>query len=188
VPDFYQGTELWDFSLVDPDNRRAVDYDRRRALLAELDAACERDGRAAVASRLLEAGDDGVKLFAMATMLRFRKDERVMFEQGGYRALEAQGSQGDHVFAFARTHGDRQVLVAVPRLVATLTSESGVRPLGERVWNDTRLDLTGLAGARGYRDVITGRCVPVRTDGASALRVADVFDRFPIAMLISEPS
>jgi (1->4)-alpha-D-glucan 1-alpha-D-glucosylmutase len=110
-----------------------------------------------------------------------------MFEQGGYRALEAQGSRGDHVFAFARTHGDRQVVIAVPRLVATLTAEADVPPLGERVWNDTRIDLSGLAGARGYRDVITERCVPVRTDGAPALRAADVFERFPIAMLVSEP-
>ena len=187
VPDFYQGTELWDFSLVDPDNRRPVDYDRRRALLAELDADCERDGRAAVASRLLESGDDRLKLFAMMTMLRFRNDERDMFEQGGYRALDAQGSRSDHVFAFARTHGDRQIVIAVPRLVAALTPEAGVPPLGERVWHDTHIDLGGRPVARGYRDVITGRCVPLEAHGASTLRAADVFERFPIAMLISEP-
>jgi (1->4)-alpha-D-glucan 1-alpha-D-glucosylmutase len=187
VPDFYQGTELWDFSLVDPDNRRPVDYDRRRALLAELDAACEREGPAAVAARLLETGDEGLKLFATTTMLRFRKGERDMFEQGGYRALDAQGSRGDHLFAFARTHGNRQVVIAVPRLVATLAPDAGAPPLGERVWDDTRIHLNGLPGARGYRDVITGRCVPVMTEGASSLRAADVFESFPIAMLISEP-
>jgi (1->4)-alpha-D-glucan 1-alpha-D-glucosylmutase len=188
VPDFYQGTELWDFSLVDPDNRRAVDYGRRRALLAELDAECARDGRAAVASRLLAAPDERLKLFATTTMLRFRKDEREMFEQGGYRPLDVLGARDEHVFAFARTHGNRQVVIAVPRLVAALTPEAGAAPLGERVWNDTRIDLPGLPSASGYRHVITGRCVPVTTDGGPALRASGVFEEFPIAMLMSEPA
>jgi (1->4)-alpha-D-glucan 1-alpha-D-glucosylmutase len=188
VPDFYQGTELWDFSLVDPDNRRPVDYGQRRALLTALDAACERDGRATLASHLLESRDGGLKLFATMTMLRFRQAEREIFEQGGYRALDAHGSRAEHLFAFARTHGGRQVVIAVPRLVATLTGDADLPPVGERVWNDTRIELTGLPAARGYRHVITGRCVPVTTGGAPALRAADVFEQFPIAMLVSERS
>ena len=187
VPDFYQGTELWDFSLVDPDNRRPVDYGQRRALLAQLDADCTRDGRAAVASRLIETLDARLKLFATTTMLRARKDEREMFEQGGYRPLDVVGARSEHLFAFARTHGGRQAVIAVPRLVAALTPEA-VAPIGERVWSDTRIDLTGLPAVRGYRNMITGRCVPVATDGGPALRASAVFEQFPIAMLLSEPA
>src|SRR5687767_9450286 len=186
VPDFYQGTELWDFSLVDPDNRRAVDYVRRRALLAELDAACERDGRAAVAARLLDTSDDALKLFATMAMLRCRKDQQEMFDRGGYEAIAAHGTRAEHVFAFARTLGDRRIVVAVPRLVATLAPDVDVPPLGERIWGDTMLQSNSPAGQplRGYRNVITGRCVPIRQDGGASLRAADVFEQFPIAMLV----
>ncbi len=186
VPDFYQGTELWNFSLVDPDNRRPVDFERRRALLADLDAACTEEGREAVASRLIGTADDRIKLFATATMLRFRKDHRQIFDEGTYRPLDVRGSRGDHVFAFARVGGGgRHVVVAVPRLVATLAPEIDVPPLGDRIWEDTGLDLTGLPEANGYHEVLTDRCVSVQHDGTPSLRAADVFARFPVAVLLS---
>jgi (1->4)-alpha-D-glucan 1-alpha-D-glucosylmutase len=183
VPDFYQGTELWDFSLVDPDNRRAVDYERRRALLADLDADCAREGRGAVASRLIAAPDDRTKLFATAAMLRFRQEQRDLFDRGDYRPIEVLGARADHLFAFARTEGARQAIVAVPRLVATLTPDLPLPPLGERVWGDTRLDLAGLPPAAGYHEALTDRCVADQHDGSRTLRAADLFERFPIAML-----
>jgi len=182
VPDFYQGSELWDFSLVDPDNRRPVDYERRRALLRELDEACAREGAEALAERLIEMRDDRIKLFATARMLRMRQAHRRIFEDGSYRPIAAQGPAADHVFAFARAHGGREVVVAVPRLVATLAPEVDVPPLGERVWGETRL----LAGAARYVNVFTGREVEGRGDGPPALRAADVFARFPIAVLLSD--
>jgi (1->4)-alpha-D-glucan 1-alpha-D-glucosylmutase len=193
VPDFYQGTELWDFSLVDPDNRRPVDYARRRALLQELEAACERDGRAAVAARLLETQHEGLKLFATMTMLRCRQEERDLFAQGGYEAIAAVGARAEHIFAFARTLGDRRLIVAVPRFVATLTADTDAAPLGGGIWGDTTLQVTddGAPRPTGYRHVITGRCVPIASEGAGdgsvTLRAADVFADFPIAMLVAGP-
>jgi (1->4)-alpha-D-glucan 1-alpha-D-glucosylmutase len=184
VPDFYQGTELWDFSLVDPDNRRPVDYDRRRHLLAELDAACQQEGRAALATRLIATTDDRVKLFATTTMLRFRRDNRDVFDEGAYRPLEIRGPRAEHVFAFARIGSARHVIVAVPRLVASVTPEPDVPPLGERVWGETVLDISGLPAAR-YRDALTDRCLAVQPGGNQALRAADVFAQFPIALLLS---
>ena len=184
VPDFYQGTELWDFSLVDPDNRRPVDYARRRALLAELDAACESCGRGAVASELVGVlKDDRLKLYATSTMLRFRRHQRTVFDHGSYEAVSAHGPRQDHVFAFTRAHGGAHVLTAVPRLIATLAADADVPPLGERIWGDTWLELPS-APPRGYRDIFTGRCVEVRRDGSAAsIRAADVFAHFPIAVL-----
>ena len=181
IPDFYQGSELWDFTLVDPDNRRAVDYQKRMALLAELEEECTRDGRGAVAARLLEAGDDRLKLFATTTLLRIRRQERDIFTDGDYNPVDVTGSRRDHVFAFTRGAGSRRVLVAVPRLVAALAPDIGMPPVGERVWGDTRL-IPGPDGrARGWHDLISDRCVPVQDDGS--VEAADAFARFPIAVL-----
>jgi len=152
VPDFYQGTDIWDFSLVDPDNRRPVDYRRRQALLRDLDAT--------------------------SALLRFRRAHLAIFQLGGYHPLQVEGARRDHVFAFARLHGREQVLVVIPRLVATLLPDAEVPPLGERVWGDTRIRLPAGAATR-YRHVLTGDCV----QAGPALPVADVFARFPIAYL-----
>jgi (1->4)-alpha-D-glucan 1-alpha-D-glucosylmutase len=184
VPDFYQGTELWDFTLVDPDNRRAVDYERRRQLLSELDDECSRDGRADVAARLLESRTDRLKLFATAMLLRARQDACDIFTNGDYNPVEVQGSQRDHVFAFTRSAGDRRALVAVPRLVATITPHADVPPIGERAWGDTQLIPVRTNRAGRLRNAMTDRCVPVQENGA--IRLADVFDRFPIAVLVGD--
>jgi (1->4)-alpha-D-glucan 1-alpha-D-glucosylmutase len=186
VPDFYQGTELWDFSLVDPDNRRPVDYGRRRTLLEEIDRGWCREGRLTEATRLLEARDDRLKLFATSAMLRFRREQHELFEQGAYEPLAAEGTARDHLFAFARIHGDRHVLVVVPRLVATLAPDVSVPPLGERIWGETELKLPHVTLPDAYRNIFTDRLVTVRRNGSPAVRAADVFEHFPVAMLIPE--
>jgi (1->4)-alpha-D-glucan 1-alpha-D-glucosylmutase len=188
VPDFYQGTELWDFSLVDPDNRRPVDYERRRTLLQAIDETIRGDGRAAFAGRLVDAiRDDRLKLFTTTTLLRLRRDQRDLFEAGSYEPLPVEGGQRDHVFAFARRHGTREALVVVPRLVATLLGDAVAPPLGERIWTDTRIVLPVPADARSrFRNVLTDSCVAVERDddGRPGLPAARVFERFPVAVLI----
>src|SRR5688572_16025134 len=184
VPDFYQGSELWDFSLVDPDNRRPVDYDRRRRLLAALDAECARDGRLAVAGRVLEARDDRLKLFATSMLLRARAAARDIFTHGDYNPVTVQGAQRDHVFAFVRQHGQRRVVVAVPRLVATLVSHVDKSPTGDRVWQDTLLVPPGNWSG-GLHDAMTDRCVAIQPD-TGAIRAADAFEHFPVAVLIGD--
>jgi (1->4)-alpha-D-glucan 1-alpha-D-glucosylmutase len=199
VPDFYQGTELWDFSLVDPDNRRPVDYEHRRALLQELDAALEQDGPAAVATRLASRPcDDRAKLFVTSVLLRFRRDHLAVFEHGSYDPLDVEGSRREHLFAFARTYGQQRVIVVVPRLIATLLPDSDLQPLGERVWGDTRIALP-QDGPTVYRDVLAQHCVRACNRdragspsddrsrrprlGHKTLRTADVFQHFPVAFL-----
>ncbi len=183
VPDFYQGSELWDFTLVDPDNRRPVDYERRRQLLTSLDLECTHDGQANVAARVLESGDDRLKLFATTMLLRARNRARDIFTCGDYNPVDVQGSRRDHVFAFTRSAGGQRLVVAVPRLVATLSPHRHEAPVGERVWQDTRLlPPPGGWGCR-FHDAITDRCVPIQPD-SGALRLADVFERFPLGVLI----
>ena len=183
VPDFYQGSELWNFTLVDPDNRRPVDYIRRYRLLKELDEECERDGCGEVAARVLQSRDDRLKLFATTMLLRARARERDIFTNGDYNPVDVQGSRRDHVFVFARSAGGRRLVVAVPRLVATIAPQPDMAPIGGRVWGDTEIVPPFNAGRGGFHNVITDRCVPVQPE-TGAIRAADAFDRFPIAVLV----
>jgi (1->4)-alpha-D-glucan 1-alpha-D-glucosylmutase len=180
VPDFYQGTELWDFSLVDPDNRRPVDYRKRRELLDTIDVPT--DERASLASELLQhAEDDRMKLFATTTLLRARRAAHDVFRSGRYEPLAVEGSARQHLFAFGRVLGQRHVLVCVPRLVATLVRD-GNPPIGD-VWSDTRISVPEEA-PRCYRQIFTGACAAVfEQDGRKWLRAADVLAHFPIAFL-----
>ena len=178
VPDFYQGTEIWDFSLVDPDNRRPVDYGRRRSLLRELDAA------GTVPDGVLgDPLDDRVKLWATSGLLRFRRASLAIFRCGQYHPLHVTGARRDHAFAFTRTLDARQVVVVVPRLLATLLPDADTPPAGERLWGDTAVELPA-DGPPAYRHVLTHDRIDVRRDGGRALAaLADVFARFPVAFL-----
>ena len=180
VPDFYQGTELWDFSLVDPDNRRPVDYGKRRELLDAVEGSL--GARATLASELLQrVEDDRLKLFATTTMLRARRAADEVFRCGRYEPLAVEGSARQHVFAFGRVLGQRQVLVCVPRLVATLAPD-GNPPIGA-IWGDTRISVPEEA-PRCYRQVFTEACTAlIEQDGRKWIRAADVFAHFPIAFL-----
>jgi (1->4)-alpha-D-glucan 1-alpha-D-glucosylmutase len=183
VPDFYQGTELWDFSLVDPDNRRPVDYAVRRSLLAHIEAQLRETGPASVARDLLSRPcDPRLKLYSTIMLLRYRRDHRDLFERGGYAPLTSEGLRRDHLFGFARAHGEQRLLVVVPRLVATLCPDPQP-PLGERTWGDTWLRLDTPAPP-AFRDVLTGRYLTPAADGRGPLlRAADLFTDFPIAVL-----
>lgn len=149
VPDLYQGTELLDLSLVDPDNRRPVDYARRAALLDELEDAPPDAPRAAAWQ---DEGDERLKLHALATLLRFRRDRPEAFA-GDYRPLPAEGAGAEHLLAYARAGGGAQVLVVVQRFGLTLERAGG--------WAGTRLPLPPELAGGGWRELLTGAEPPV---------------------------
>lgn len=188
MPDIYQGTELWDFSLVDPDNRRPVDYDLRTRLLRDLS---RRRDKAALVGELLDTWQDGrVKLYLTATLLRARAEAPDLFESGGYLPLAASGPRADHVVAFARrlarTGGSpaREIVVIVPRLNHGLTGGATVAPLGEAAWGETTVELPRDAAGVSYCDLLTDTDVAVSTDaGRATIRLADALSTFPIAVL-----
>jgi (1->4)-alpha-D-glucan 1-alpha-D-glucosylmutase len=183
IPDFYQGTELWDFTLVDPDNRRPVDYGRRMTLLQELTARRQNGDLVALASDLLDQQGDALKLFVTTTLLHMRREQRDLFESGAYEGLAIGGARSAHVFAFRRVTGERMAIVAVPRLVASLIHDNDTVPTGERTWGDTEVRLPAPAPAHLIHR-LTGRCVHVQSDAHGAyLRAADIFEHFPIACL-----
>lgn len=183
VPDTYRGTELWDFSLVDPDNRRPVDYARCQAALQELKRCLEAPGcdRAAVAEELLTNAADGrVKMFVVHTTLNFRREHGAMFSQGEYIPLYAAGDKAEHLIAFARRMGGDEIIVLAPRLYVRLTNGEERPPLGEDVWGSTRLTLS----QGRYHDLFTGQNYEVQEQ----LQIAGVLNRFPVALLVRSNS
>jgi len=190
VPDFYQGAELWDLSLVDPDNRRPVDFARRMALLAALDARVAERGRdlSGLCTELLENWTDGrLKLYLIRRALALRRERPALFEAGTYLPLEARGERSEHLVGFARVGADGAVIVAVPRLTARLTGFTGALALGAPPWGETWLSLGSDALAGRFRDRFTGGVLETeRRDGAPALSAAALFASFPVALLEAE--
>jgi len=195
VPDFYQGTELWDLSLVDPDNRRPVDYARRRALLEEAARREEQDPRAFIREQLAAPGDGALKLFVARAALRARRAHRALFERGDYLPLAVAGARARHLIAFARCAGDgasggagtptQAVVVVAGRLFNALSGDGTRRPIGAETWGDTHVVLPPTLPAgllrRGFRDAFSHRTIVPDEQGRIAL--ADLFSDLPLALL-----
>jgi (1->4)-alpha-D-glucan 1-alpha-D-glucosylmutase len=183
VPDFYQGTELWDLSLVDPDNRRPVDYGSRRSLLEQLlaDGMGSQAHTARLVDRLVTTLHDGrVKLLVTARALALRRSVPRLFQNASYEPLAVSGPRAAHVIAFVRRSGTDAVMAVVGRHHAALAS-AGPHPVGEEAWRDTVVVLPeGLAGRR-YREALTNR--PLRSSTAPQLRLDDVFAHLPVALI-----
>jgi len=177
VPDFYQGMELWNFSMVDPDNRRPVDFKVREEILRKLE---EQESGVGLATRLLSRWRDGrIKLFVTWKMLELRRKHPDLFRRGDYIPLAAEGKRQTSICAFARTDATSSVLIIVPRMLTPLISTREF-PLGE-VWGDDRL-LLPQGSATEFRNIFTEERMGA-VDGSLPLR--DVFATFPIAVLES---
>ena len=187
VPDTYQGTEVWDFSLVDPDNRRPVDYARREAMLDELIRRFDESGGDAtgLARELAEEFADGRgKLYLHWRALHARKAAPRLFAEGDYVPLQPAGKRETSLFAFLRRHEGRTAIVVVPRLTTRLPFE-GRTPLGEAAWGDTVVRLPDVAPGARYRDVFTGAEVVVEDrDGSAVIPAAVLLAHFPAALLV----
>jgi (1->4)-alpha-D-glucan 1-alpha-D-glucosylmutase len=166
VPDFYQGSELWDFSLVDPDNRRPVDYDVRRRRIEEVADASP--------SELLEHWRDGrIKLFVIRRLLALRRERPQLFAEGSYAGVAGLGSLGECVVAFERRCQNETLLVVAPRH----SSHVGFPPIGES-WGDTHI--VPSQSEATWRDIFTGREL-----SGQQLSLAEALRDFPVAVLLS---
>lgn len=174
VPDTYQGTELWDNSLVDPDNRRPVDYGKRRALLE-----CPPDDPAAL---LRDWRCGAIKLHVVRALLHHRRAHPDLLRGGAYLPLEVEGRRSDHLVALAR-HDDqgRWLIACVPRLSVRLRTEDSPWPLDEPVWGKTRLSLPDGA-PQAWTNLFTGETV---TTPDGTLMAADALRAFPVAVLVA---
>jgi (1->4)-alpha-D-glucan 1-alpha-D-glucosylmutase len=193
VADVYQGGELWDLSLVDPDNRRPVDYAHRRALLADLepllsaaDVADPTDGdeSAAVAALVDQWHDGRIKLFVTAAGLRLRRARPDVFLQGTYQPVIAEGLAADHIVACARELDGAIALAVVPRLLSSAAFHVPVA--GPKAWRDTRLRLPDAWRGRAFRSVLTGGVVkPIRTAHDTWLMTSQALAACPVGLLWS---
>jgi (1->4)-alpha-D-glucan 1-alpha-D-glucosylmutase len=186
VPDFYQGTELWDGSLVDPDNRRPVDFAARRRLLDELiDEAQSTHDVPTLARDLVKTIEDGrVKLYVTRQALVFRGAHAALFRDGGYVALEPDGRHAEHLCAFARTApAGSAAITVVPRLLARRGGEEA--PLGPDFWAETGVRLpSGPAAGTTFRNVFTDETLTAEAGPAGArLAAGAMLANFPVALL-----
>jgi (1->4)-alpha-D-glucan 1-alpha-D-glucosylmutase len=180
VPDFYQGTELWDLSLVDPDNRRPVDFAARRLALASLRDQAVSQGEVAVCRDVLRRLEDGrAKLWTIHRALRLRNRIPETFRRGAYVPVEATKDHTQHVIAFTR---GREVLAVAPRFGYSLMEGHAEMPLGD-VWEGGELLVPEMAGA-ALENVFTGTLVRVDLNGRLPLR--SVFAAFPVALFVRE--
>ena len=191
VPDIYQGTELIDDSLVDPDNRRPVDFAQRLRLL---DALLPQPGdRARFARGLLSSLHSGqAKLYLIERVLGLRAREEALFRDGSYAPLRTTGVHADRVVAYARHWRGRTAIVVAPRLIGGLIAGPGDLPLGISTWGDTAIhldarSLDARSRAPVYDDIAAGTRIEVGP-GREPLAVANVLADFPAALLVTPPS
>jgi (1->4)-alpha-D-glucan 1-alpha-D-glucosylmutase len=191
VPDLYQGAELWDFSLVDPDNRRPVDYAKRQQLLRELSerSAAAGSNRSALARELLDNKEDGrIKLYLAWQALHCRKKYPGLFSTGAYLPVEASGPHADHVFSFIRRHGTAEVLLAVPRLISRLGPKVEPGCWDATVWEHTVLTVPEEISGNNWLNVFSGEMITPRMLGTTkVLPVDQVFAPFPVALFVASP-
>jgi (1->4)-alpha-D-glucan 1-alpha-D-glucosylmutase len=177
VPDIYQGCEWWNLSLVDPDNRRPVDFETRRAALSAMQASTE--GPRELAADLASHLEDGrLKQFVTWRALELRRRHETLFRDGGYVPLTVGGERADHACAFARVQGNDCAVAIASRLACTLLGAEMVLPVGE-VWGDTYLDVSSLH-ASAAEDVLGGSRLRLE---AGRIPLARLLDRLPVALL-----
>ena len=162
VPDLYQGTELWNYSLVDPDNRRPVDFERRSAMLEEMSADFTPQERKLLATKLLgQAKTGAIKLYVTHRILDCRRQHPELFRDGSYTPVEAEGPQARHVCAFMRQYKKQSCLVVAPRFAYTLARGERIVPVGASYWQETRIRWPEPVSPTALLNIFTGESIEV---------------------------
>jgi (1->4)-alpha-D-glucan 1-alpha-D-glucosylmutase len=175
MPDIYQGAELWDLSLVDPDNRRAVDYETRDRLLTGTMSELAIDRHGAMRALLENWHDGRCKFAVIQTLLAARGRHEILFAKGGYEPLTTSGPRADQICAFARMHGKDQLLVVAARFPSRHETDTA--------WGETCVAWpAGFNGAASWFDLLTGKAVSRRM--GEALPMDEVLDVLPVAVMV----
>ena len=181
IPDFYQGTELWDLNLVDPDNRRDVDFQKREYFLSAIQEKAH-NNMGALIQELLESKEDGrIKLFLIHRALKARQRCSEVFQQGAYIPIEVSGQFKDCIIAYARQNKEQWALTVVPRFITKVVSE-GEYPVGEQLWKDTFLILPEGTPS-SFHNAITD--YPLQYEGPCM--VGKILEHFPAGLLVNTP-
>jgi (1->4)-alpha-D-glucan 1-alpha-D-glucosylmutase len=183
VPDLYQGNEIWDFSLVDPDNRRPVDFLRRRQLLQHVQQRQGQGARSLIEELTQDPGDGAIKMYITSRAFCFRKSNRELMAKGSYIPLRGGGARQQHVISFARAIGRRAAIAVAGRFFMALDAAERM-PTGAEVWSDTALLLRRDLSCPAYRDVFSQHTIETaQWNGKRVLPLAEVFAHLPVALL-----
>jgi (1->4)-alpha-D-glucan 1-alpha-D-glucosylmutase len=185
VPDIYQGNELWQFTLVDPDNRRSIDFERCRQSLEQMEtmpAKSDKDRLLLLRSLMSTMEDGRIKLFVVIQTLRFRLRHAALFQSGEYLKINIQGKGADHLLAFARKDQADFTIIVVSRLIAALLMNQPESSLDD-IWSDTWLELPATA-PREYQELFCQyRIKALPAEDHLQLNLHDTFAIFPLAIL-----
>ena len=174
MPDIYQGAELWDLSLVDPDNRRPVDYETRSQLLEEVTVSLERNAQTAMLEMLQDWRNGRIKLAVIATLLAYRRKRPELFAQGGYEPLIATGDRADEICAFARSDDEDAIVVLAARFPGRFEED--------RDWSRTEIPWPQASGrAQHWRDLFSARVIERQGE---CVGVGALIREMPIAVLV----
>lgn len=173
IPDIYQGNEIWDFSLVDPDNRRPVDYHKRQSLLQAISETTN------IEELLTQPQDGRMKLFLIHKILQFRKTQPQLFDEGIYVPLKVQGSLNAHVIAYARVHQSQIAMIITTRFYSTLMKDFH-DPKREDLWKDTYLELPVEFSDCRFINLLNQESIAAEK---SHIRLDPLLKKFPMALL-----
>jgi (1->4)-alpha-D-glucan 1-alpha-D-glucosylmutase len=179
IPDFYQGTELWELSMVDPDNRRPVNFEQRKSYLQTIQQQAQTDILGLIDDLLATKEDGRIKLFLTIQVLKARTQYVEVFNQGDYLPLEVSGELQNHIIAFARRSGERTIVAIAPRFLTSLI-KPGEYPLGEQVWANSQLQLPANSPS-SWKNLISEQ--PIQTSGV--LQIGEALKHFPVALLVA---
>lgn len=179
VPDIYQGNEIWTFNLVDPDNRRPVDYAHRQRLLQSLQQQVNGDKVALVHELMDNLPDGRAKLYLTWRLLDWRRQHPGLFRSGAYSPLIAEGEKAGHICAFMRSDLELRLIVIAPRWYARMTQDSSHWLSAEAVWGNTHIKLP----PGNYRNLLTDEAIAANETGTS---ISEALWNFPVAVLIND--
>jgi (1->4)-alpha-D-glucan 1-alpha-D-glucosylmutase len=188
VPDIYQGNESWEFNLVDPDNRRAIDYRERLRRIEKLNESTHYDEkqRTRYAQEIAANMYDGrAKMYVTWKVLGLRSQQPELFRRGDYAPLQIVGTRAKHALAFTRRLGNARAVITVPRLCYQLVGNEQRLPTGIDVWGDTAIQTIEPANTP-FRNVLTGEHVGLESrDDRAVIRISSVLNAFPVAVLLN---
>jgi (1->4)-alpha-D-glucan 1-alpha-D-glucosylmutase len=175
VPDFYQGSELWNLSLVDPDNRRPVDYQMRKQFLSDIKEKFS-DSPKKLTAELLNTKTDGrIKLFLIWKALKVKAENKTLFQKGAYKLLQVEGKHKENVIAFARSYDTEFMITIVPRFLTQIISENQL-PIGKQ-WQDTHI--TSDFNPANWINCITDQ----QLHAQKKIYISDALSDFPVCLL-----
>jgi (1->4)-alpha-D-glucan 1-alpha-D-glucosylmutase len=187
IPDFYQGTEIWELSLVDPDNRRPVDFHLRKERLEALKEkmVASESNLPEFATNLVREWPNGlIKLYVTFQTLNDRRKNPLLFRDGVYLPMAGEGNRRDHLCAFSRQRDEEAVMVVVPRGLAGLIKGPDEMPLGKAIWEGSWVLIPEEVTGDAFYNIFTGETLRrMEREGQGALPLDQVFAHFPVAML-----